>query len=110
MITWVIFFDDREGMGGEIAQQPLHIPIFLPKLPGRYYFLFGKPIQTKGKEHMLDDKNYLRELYMQIKCDVEKNIDYLLTKREDDPYRGIVERFMWLMNCGSLDQIPSFEP
>ncbi|KAJ0482525.1 putative acylglycerol lipase [Helianthus annuus] len=100
----------REGMGGEIAQQPLHIPIFLPKLPGRYYFLFGKPIQTKGKEHMLDDKHYLRELYMQIKCDVEKNIDYLLTKREDDPYRGIVERFMWLMNCGSLDQIPSFEP
>ncbi|KAK1419220.1 hypothetical protein QVD17_28382 [Tagetes erecta] len=100
----------REGMRGEIAEQQLHIPIFLPKLPGRIYFLFGKPIQTKGKEHMLDDKDYLRELYLQIKCDVENSMAYLLTKREDDPYRGVVERLMWLMNYGSLDQIPSFDP
>lgn len=110
MINCMILFDDREGMRGEIAKQQLHIPIFLPKLPGRIYFLFGKPIQTKGKEHMLDDKDYLRELYTQIKCDVEKSMDYLLTKREDDPYRGVVERLMWLMNYGSLDQIPSFDP
>nr|XP_043630956.1 acyltransferase-like protein At1g54570, chloroplastic [Erigeron canadensis] len=100
----------RAGHGGEIAKQPLHIPIFLPKLPGRLYFMFGKPIQTKGKEHMLNDKDYLRELYLQIKCDVEKNIAYLLTKREKDPYRGIFDRLMWVSNHGSLDNIPSFEP
>ncbi|KAL8238905.1 hypothetical protein R6Q59_015472 [Mikania micrantha] len=100
----------REGMGGEIAKQQLHTPIFLPKLPGRIYFLFGKPIQTKGKEHMSNDKDFLHELYVHIKCDVEKNIAYLLTKRENDPYRGIVERLVWLIKYGSLDQIPSFDP
>ncbi|KAI3828700.1 hypothetical protein L1987_02809 [Smallanthus sonchifolius] len=100
----------REGMSGEIANQPLHTPIFLPKLPGRYYFLFGKPIRTKGKEHMSDDKDYLLELYTQIKCDVEKNMAYLLRKREDDPYRSVVERLVWLMKYGSLDHIPSFDP
>lgn len=59
---------------------------------------------------MLDDKDYLRNLYSQIQCDVENNMAYLLKKREEDPYRGMVERFMWLRTYGSLDQIPSFEP
>ncbi|KAL8210008.1 hypothetical protein R6Q57_006740 [Mikania cordata] len=98
----------REGMGGEIAKQQLHTPIFLPKLPGRIYFLFCKPIQTKGKEHMSDDKDFLHELYIQIKCDVEKNIAYLLTKRENDPYRGIVERLMWLIKYDDPEKLKVF--
>nr|GEY10363.1 acyltransferase-like protein At1g54570, chloroplastic [Tanacetum cinerariifolium] len=99
----------RAEMGGEIAKQPLHVPIFLPKLPGRLYFKFGKPIRTKGKENMLNDQDYMRELYLQIRSDVEKNIAYLLNKRNEDPYRGIVERFVWHTNYGSLDQVPSFD-
>ncbi|XP_071740804.1 phytyl ester synthase 1, chloroplastic-like [Rutidosis leptorrhynchoides] len=99
----------REGMGGEIAQQHFHMPYFLPKRPGRVYYLFGKPIITKGKEHMSNDKDYLQELYSQIKCDVKNNMAYLLKKREEDPYRDIVDRFVWLMINGTLDQIPSFE-
>ncbi|PWA77272.1 diacylglycerol acyltransferase [Artemisia annua] len=100
----------RAEIGGEIAKQPLHVPIFLPKLPGRLYFKFGKPIQTRGKENMLNDKDYMRDLYLQIRRDVEKNIAYLLNKRNEDPYRGIVERFVWHTNYGSLDQVPSFDP
>ncbi|XP_071727485.1 phytyl ester synthase 1, chloroplastic-like [Rutidosis leptorrhynchoides] len=100
----------RAEMEGEIAKQPLHIPISMPKIPGRLYFMFGKPIRTKGKEHMFDDKYYVQDLYLQIKCDVEKSMAYLLRKREDDPYRSIVERIVWLTNHGSLDHIPSFDP
>ncbi|KAI3756261.1 hypothetical protein L1987_56080 [Smallanthus sonchifolius] len=100
----------RKEMDGEIAKQQLHFPIFLPKLPGRLYYMFGKPIRTEGKENMLDDKDYLGELYSQIRCNVEKNISYLLNKREEDPYRGIVKRLMWVRDHGSLDRIPSFEP
>ncbi|XP_023769522.1 phytyl ester synthase 1, chloroplastic isoform X1 [Lactuca sativa] len=101
----------REGMGGEIAKQPLHFPIFLPKLPGRLYAMFGKPIRTKGKENMLDDKDYIQDLYFQIKCDVEKNMAYLFKKRDDDPYRSVIRRFVWQqMNNGDLDRIPSFDP
>ncbi|KAL8196348.1 hypothetical protein R6Q57_025348 [Mikania cordata] len=97
-------------MDGEVSKQQLHFPIFLPKLPGRLYYMFGKPITTKGKETMLDDKDYLGELYSQIRCNVKKNIAYLLNKREDDSYRGVVERLMWVRDRGSLDHIPSFEP
>ncbi|CAH1453430.1 unnamed protein product [Lactuca virosa] len=101
----------RAGMGGEIAKQPLHFPIFLPKLPGRLYAMFGKPIRTKGKENMLDDKDYIQDLYLQIKCDVEKNMAYLFKKRDDDPYRSVIRRFVWQqMNNGDLDRIPSFDP
>ncbi|KAJ0775023.1 hypothetical protein HanOQP8_Chr03g0118301 [Helianthus annuus] len=105
-----MFFNDRKEMGGEISKQKLHFPIFLPKLPGRLYYMFGKPIRTKGKENMVHDKAYLEELYLQIKCNVENNMAYLLNKREEDPYRGFVERLMWVRDHGSLDQIPSFEP
>ncbi|KAI3690044.1 hypothetical protein L2E82_48019 [Cichorium intybus] len=100
----------REGMVGEIGEQRLHIPIIVPKLTGRLYYMFGKPIRTKRKEKFLDDKDYIKELYLQIKCEVEKNVAYLLKKREEDPYRGLVERLTWLNTIGSLDQIPSFEP
>ncbi|KAL4565279.1 hypothetical protein LXL04_029367 [Taraxacum kok-saghyz] len=100
----------REGMGGEIGKQALHLPILVPKLPGRLYYLFGKPIRTKGKEDMLDDKDYIQGLYLQIKCEVEKNVSYLLVKRKEDVYRGLVERVAWLTTNGSLDQIPSFDP
>ncbi|XP_076948945.1 phytyl ester synthase 1, chloroplastic-like [Bidens hawaiensis] len=100
----------REGVQGEVAEQQFHIPVVLPKPHGRLYLKFGKPIRTKGKEHMLDDDDYMQELYLQIRCDVEKNIAYLLKKREDDPYRGTFERYLWQMKNGWLNQIPSFEP
>ncbi|XP_071730602.1 phytyl ester synthase 1, chloroplastic-like [Rutidosis leptorrhynchoides] len=100
----------REGMKGELADQPFHIPIFLPKIPGRLYFKFGKPIRTKGMENMSNDRDFLRKLYSQIKCDVEKNVAYLLEKREEDPCRGVVERLAWQAVYGSQDQVPSFEP
>nr|XP_043630416.1 acyltransferase-like protein At1g54570, chloroplastic [Erigeron canadensis] len=99
----------RKDMDGEIGkQQNLNFPIFLPKLPGRLYYMFGKPIKTKGKAYMLNDEKYLQELYQQIKCDVENNMAYLLKKREEDPCRGLVERFLWLKIYGY--DIPSFDP
>ncbi|KAJ9536972.1 hypothetical protein OSB04_029705 [Centaurea solstitialis] len=100
----------RAAMSGDIAEQTIHFPFLFPKIPGRLYYFFGKPIQTKGKENMLDDEDYLQELYIQIKCDVEKCVAYLLEKREEDPYRGVVERVMWQTNSGDLDHIPSFIP
>ena len=109
-LSFIIFFNDREAMSGDIAEQPIHFPLLFPKIPGRLYYFFGKPIQTKGKENMLNDEDYLQELYVQIKCDVEKCVAYLLEKREEDPYRGLVERVMWQTNYDDLDHIPSFIP
>lgn len=38
----------RSDIEGEVGNQDLHLPVILPKIPGRFYFLFGKPIETEG--------------------------------------------------------------
>ncbi|KAK1400794.1 Acyltransferase-like protein, chloroplastic [Heracleum sosnowskyi] len=99
----------RTDMGGEIANQDLYLPGLLPKIPGRFYFLFGKPIQTKGKEKVLKNRDSANELYLQIKSEVEDNIAYLLKKRKEDPYRNILDRTLYRAFDTSIDEAPSFE-
>ncbi|GMP40650.1 hypothetical protein CsSME_00011016 [Camellia sinensis var. sinensis] len=100
----------RTEMEGEIAKQDFYFPGLLPKIPGRFYYLFGKPIQTKGKEAMLKDRENAKELYLQIKSEVERNIAFLIKKREEDPYRGIIERSIYQATSGPIQNIPTFEP
>ncbi|XP_059652712.1 phytyl ester synthase 1, chloroplastic-like isoform X2 [Cornus florida] len=100
----------RAEMDGEIANQHLFFPGVLPKVPGRFYYLFGKPIQTKGKKEMLKDRRNAKELYMQIKSEVERSMAYLIKKREEDPYRGIIERTVYRAAFAPTDQVPAFEP
>ncbi|KAL8544329.1 hypothetical protein ACS0TY_004752 [Phlomoides rotata] len=38
----------RNDSMGEVANQDIHLPIVVPKVPGRFYYLFGKPIETQG--------------------------------------------------------------
>jgi hypothetical protein len=38
----------RSGASGEVANQQVHMPGILPKVPGRFYYYFGKPIETEG--------------------------------------------------------------
>ncbi|XP_057764037.1 phytyl ester synthase 1, chloroplastic-like isoform X2 [Salvia miltiorrhiza] len=103
-------FNIRAGMSGEVANQNLYFPGLLPKIPGRLYYLFGKPIQTKGKKEMLKDREKARELYLEIKSEVETSMSYLLKKREQDPYRSIVDRTMYRAFRAPMDQVPTFEP
>ncbi|KAH9743272.1 AB hydrolase-1 domain-containing protein [Citrus sinensis] len=39
----------RTDANGEIQNQDIHLPGILPKLPGRFYYYFGKPIETEVK-------------------------------------------------------------
>jgi len=39
---------NRTDSTGEVGNQALYFPGLMPKLPGRLYFLFGRPIETKG--------------------------------------------------------------
>lgn len=100
----------RSGVSGEVANQDLYIPGIVPKIPGRLYYLFGKPIETKGKKEALKDREKARELYMEIKSEVESSMSYLLKKREQDPYRSIVDRTVYRASRAPLDQVPTFEP
>lgn len=82
----------------------------LPKIPGRFYYLFGKPYDTKGKKELLNNRDKANEAYLSIKSEVEKIISYLRTKREEDPYRSIVSRTVYQATWGSSQQIPTFNP
>uniref|UniRef100_A0A6N2MB95 Serine aminopeptidase S33 domain-containing protein n=1 Tax=Salix viminalis TaxID=40686 RepID=A0A6N2MB95_SALVM len=37
----------RTGLNSEVNQD-IHSPVVLPKFPGRFYYYFGKPIETEG--------------------------------------------------------------
>lgn len=41
-------FLHRTDTKGEVANQDMHMPYPVPKVPGRFYYYFGKPIETKG--------------------------------------------------------------
>ncbi|XP_043815613.1 acyltransferase-like protein At1g54570, chloroplastic isoform X2 [Manihot esculenta] len=100
----------RDESEGEVANQELFIPGLLPKVPGRFYFLFGKPIETKGKEELLKDRDYANELYLQVKSEVEHIMDYLLKKREEDPYRSIIDRTLYHAIYHPWQDVPAFDP
>uniref|UniRef100_A0A7N0UA87 AB hydrolase-1 domain-containing protein n=1 Tax=Kalanchoe fedtschenkoi TaxID=63787 RepID=A0A7N0UA87_KALFE len=95
---------------GEVANDQLFLPGLLPKIPGRLYYLFGKPIETKGREETLKQKEAARELYLHVKSQVEDQIAYLLRKREEDPFRGLVDRSIYQVLYAAPDQVPTFDP
>ncbi|KAF0914405.1 hypothetical protein E2562_028495 [Oryza meyeriana var. granulata] len=38
----------RTNSTGELKDQGIHPVVVAPKIPGRFYFIFGKPIETRG--------------------------------------------------------------
>lgn len=100
----------RDENQGEVANQVFYIPGLLPKVPGRFYFLFGKPIETKGKGEILEDRENANQLYLHIKSEVESCLAYLLKKREDDPYRSIIDRTVYRALRSPSNEVPAFDP
>ncbi|KAE9449017.1 hypothetical protein C3L33_19088, partial [Rhododendron williamsianum] len=99
----------RTDIEGEVANQDVHLPIILPKLPGRFYFLFGKPIETKGRKHELRSRDKAHELYLEVKSEVEKCLAFLKEKREHDPYRELLPRLIFQATHGFDSDVPTFE-
>lgn len=100
----------RSGESGEVANQQMYLPFVVPKPPGRLYFLFGKPISTAGRKDELRDKANAHHLYLQVKGEVEASMAYLLKKREEDPYRHFLPRFLYEVASGFTHQMPTFDP
>ncbi|CAK7334089.1 unnamed protein product [Dovyalis caffra] len=98
----------RAGLNCEVNQD-MHFPVFLPKFPGRFYYYYGKPIETEGRMHELRDKDKAHKLYMQVKSEVEKCLAFLQEKRESDPYRNIVPRLAYQSTHGFDSEVPTFE-
>ncbi|TXG54919.1 hypothetical protein EZV62_020175 [Acer yangbiense] len=99
----------RIDASGEVSNQDIHLPGILPKVPGRFYFYFGKPIETEGRKRELRDKVKCHELYLEVKSEVENCIAYLKEKRENDPYRNLLPRLIYQATHGSTSEVPTFE-
>ncbi|KAG8656016.1 hypothetical protein MANES_04G090600v8 [Manihot esculenta] len=94
---------------GEVGNQDMHLPGILPKFPGRFYYYFGKPIETKGREKELRDREKAHELYLEVKSEVEKCLAFLKEKRESDPYRYLFTRLSYQATHGFTSEVPTFE-
>ncbi|KAK6152769.1 hypothetical protein DH2020_012408 [Rehmannia glutinosa] len=99
----------RTDVDGEVGKQSIYYPILLPKLPGRAYFLFGKPIPTKGREDILRNKDKAREMYIEVQNEIEKCIAFLKEKREKDPYRNLLDRVAYQGSNGFHSEVPTFD-
>ncbi|GMP29993.1 hypothetical protein CsSME_00004862 [Camellia sinensis var. sinensis] len=99
----------RTDTEGEVANQAVHLPIILPKLPGRFYYFFGKPIETEGRKQELKSREKAHELYVEVKSEVEKCIAFLKEKREHDPNRSILPRLIFQATHGFDSEVPTFE-
>ncbi|GFP86709.1 acyltransferase-like protein at1g54570 chloroplastic [Phtheirospermum japonicum] len=97
-------------MKGEVAKQDFFVPGFYPKVPGRFYFLFGKVMETEGREELVKDKLEANEFYSRIKCEVEQCMAYLIKKREEDPYRHLVDRLLYRAVSAPVHHVPTFDP
>ncbi|CAL4976341.1 unnamed protein product [Urochloa decumbens] len=100
----------RDSVKGEDGNQDVYVPALLPKVPGRFYYLFGKPIEMKGMNNLVRDRKSANDVYLRIKSEVEEIMSYLKRKREEDPYRSIAQRALYQATWGISSQVPTFEP
>mmetsp|Transcript_23249 Transcript_23249/g.53977 ORF Transcript_23249/g.53977 Transcript_23249/m.53977 type:complete len:99 (+) Transcript_23249:281-577(+) len=81
------------------------MPFMVPKLPpARHYFVFGKPMSTRGLDH--NDEDACKDFYHDVKNEVERGFDDVLRAREKDPYKDSVRRLAFERVMGK--QAPTF--
>ncbi|XP_019098325.1 PREDICTED: acyltransferase-like protein At3g26840, chloroplastic [Camelina sativa] len=96
----------RGSVEGEEGNQDFHMPGVIPKWPGRYYYYFGKEIETGAEE--LRDRDKAKEVYAEVKKEVERCIKFVKQRREEDPYRPLLPRLQYHLQHGLLSQVPTF--
>ncbi|XP_033140984.1 acyltransferase-like protein At3g26840, chloroplastic isoform X3 [Brassica rapa] len=96
----------RGSVEGEEGNQDFHMPGVIPKCPGRYYYYFGKVIETGEEE--LRDREKAKEVYAEVKKEVERCIEFVKQRREEDPYRPLLSRLHYHLKHGLLTQVPTF--
>ena len=96
----------EEGAPEELFLPPVVAPNGLPK---RFYWKFGKPIECAHLDpSAADDPQLVASMYEAVKANVEDGIQYLLRKRNSDPFGDTGARMLWEAAAGR--QAPSFKP
>jgi len=82
------------------------VPLSVPQLPERFYFLFGAQISTAGVD--ASDAEACVAVYEAVRRELESCIDFLLSKRQQDPYRALLPRAAVEASWNWTRQAPSF--
>jgi|EP00670_Eutreptiella_braarudii_P002791 pimeloyl-ACP methyl ester carboxylesterase/1-acyl-sn-glycerol-3-phosphate acyltransferase len=88
------------GMGAENFIAPVVLPK-VTEIP-RWYFMFGQPIYTDCNM----DRERCAEIYQEAKDSISASLQWLLEKREEDPYQYIGPRALYETTWGK--QAPTF--
>jgi pimeloyl-ACP methyl ester carboxylesterase/1-acyl-sn-glycerol-3-phosphate acyltransferase len=80
-------------------------PLVTPSLPSRNYFIFGKPLNTKGIDPR--DKGACREAYESIQNEMRRGFDDLLRARKKDVFMEAAPRLAYERLTGR--QAPTFD-
>eukprot|EP00667_Euglena_gracilis_P003957 EG_transcript_3970 len=101
-LRWQLAGLPKVGLRGEESALP---PLALPRVTEgrRLYFLFGQPIHTSPDM----DRAKAAEVYQEVQEAVAGGIEWLLRKREEDPYQFIGPRA--LQEIGAGQQAPTFQ-
>jgi hypothetical protein len=70
-------------------------------------FFCSEPIETKGREEILKDKEVAKELYLQVKSEVESSTAFLLKKRKEDPYTSVIDRTLYKALHAPSHEVPT---
>jgi len=80
-------------------------PILVPQTPQRFYFRFMAPIDVAEVD--LNDEARVNSIYQAVYGEVGAGIDYLLEKRETDPFRELLPRLLY--ENATSQQAPTFD-
>lgn len=73
--------------------EALGLPIAVPALSARNYFIFGKPIDTLGIDPQ--DKEACTRIYREARQEVRRGIDDIIRAREHDPFKSFSARLAY---------------
>lgn len=76
--------------------------------PNRFYYLFGEPMTLTKAD--AEDPAAVEALYEDLRHRVEGGIDYLLSKRKQDPYADFFKRTAYEALWGGSKRAPTFDP
>ncbi|CAM6104063.1 unnamed protein product [Calypogeia fissa] len=91
---------------GEVTQEVFITPVGYPKPPPRFYFMFKQPISTEGMLDSINDRAVTDKLYRKVLKDVETGLEYIIQKREEDPYKDFLPRVVY--EAANKRQAPTF--
>ena len=86
-------------------EEMIGVPLSVPKVPARNYFVFGRPISTSSIDPR--DKESCARVYHEAQAEVRRGLDNILAVRDTDPFKSTPRRLayerLWGVSAPSIE-------